>query len=163
MTQKVTISDAGPLHYLILIEALHVLPTLFGIVSIPEVVRAELLHPSAPAAVRKKMSELESWMKLEPVPTAQLWGLHAGESAVISMASTLSEVRILMDDRAGRRVARTQNLEVIGTLGLLEVAAERRLVSLPEAISRLRLTNFHIAQAALERALRKNEAGERRE
>ena len=46
------VSDTTPINYLILIEAIDVLPQLYGRILIPETVRAELLDPNAPAEVR---------------------------------------------------------------------------------------------------------------
>jgi predicted nucleic acid-binding protein len=156
MIPKATISDAGPLHYLILIEAVQILPALFGSIILPEAVHLELLHPSAPEAVRARMKTLPPWIELRNSAGAQLIPrLHSGETAVLSLAATLQPCRILMDDRAARRVAQQRNLEVIGTIGLLEVAAERRLVNLQDAFNRLRSTNFHIAQSAMDLALKR--------
>jgi predicted nucleic acid-binding protein len=157
MIPKTTISDAGPLHYLILIDALSILPALFGTIVVPEIVRTELLHPSAPEAVRATMRILPQWMDLRKTTNTQnLPRLHAGESAVISLAALDQPCRILMDDAEGRRVARQRNFEVIGTIGVLEVAADRGLLQLQNAFDRLRTTNFHIAQSALDQALKRS-------
>ena len=45
-------SDTGPLHSLALIEAIEILPALFGGLVIPETVVEDLSHPEAPVAVR---------------------------------------------------------------------------------------------------------------
>ena len=39
------VADTGPLHYLVLIEVIDILPRLFGRVLIPEIVGAELSRP----------------------------------------------------------------------------------------------------------------------
>jgi hypothetical protein len=44
---------------------------------------------------------------------------------------------MLMDDRAGVAVALRQGLAVTGTLGLLDLAARRRLIDLADAFTRL--------------------------
>jgi len=49
---------------------------------------------------------------------------------------------ILMDDRAGVAVARAKGFAVTGTMGLLDLAARRRLLRPSEAFSRLRAANF---------------------
>jgi predicted nucleic acid-binding protein len=46
------VADTGPLHYLVLIGHVQALAVLFQEIAIPETVRAELAHPSAPVAVR---------------------------------------------------------------------------------------------------------------
>jgi predicted nucleic acid-binding protein len=58
-----------------------------------------------------------------------------------------------MDERAGTMIARAQGFLVTGTLGVLDEAARRRLISLPEAIHRLKRTSFRYPKAVVERLL----------
>jgi predicted nucleic acid-binding protein len=58
----------------------------------------------------------------------------------------------------GAMVARGKGLRVTGTLGVLEVAAERGLVDFAEAIRSLRRTSFRIPEAPLDSLLRKHES-----
>jgi predicted nucleic acid-binding protein len=46
------VADTGPLSYLVLIDAIELLPKLFEKVFTPEAVTAELLDQDAPAVVR---------------------------------------------------------------------------------------------------------------
>lgn len=57
---------------------------------------------------------------------------------------------VLIDERKGVRVARNKGLRVTGTLGLLEMAAERQFVDFVDATQRLQLTNFRSPEALLE-------------
>jgi predicted nucleic acid-binding protein len=68
--------------------------------------------------------------------------LDDGERAALALAAELRADLILMDDRAGVAVARAKGFAVTGTMGLLDLAARRRLLRLSEAFSRLRATNF---------------------
>lgn len=157
MTDGITVSDAGPLHYLILIGELRILPALFGEVFVPDSVRAELLHPNAPEKVRQGMSRPEPWLKIgEDVSAQRLRGLHVGESAAISLSQSLGASNILMDDLAGRRVATTLGLQVFGTVGILEYAANQSLIDLANAFSNLRRTNFHVSDRLLMEALNRH-------
>jgi predicted nucleic acid-binding protein len=54
--------------------------------------------------------------------------LDDGEAAAIALAVATNARAFLIDDRAGRRVARSLNLPVIGTLGVLLAAKQRALV-----------------------------------
>lgn len=42
------VADAGPLHYLVLIDCGEILRDLFDLVLVPFAVRDELMHPRAP-------------------------------------------------------------------------------------------------------------------
>lgn len=52
MSAGIVVADTGPLHYLILIGQIDLLPRLFGAVAVPITVAGELRHPGAPVAVR---------------------------------------------------------------------------------------------------------------
>ena len=58
-----------------------------------------------------------------------------------------------MDDLDGRAAARQLGLLVIGTIGLLERAAEKELIELPKAIAKLRQTNIFISDSLFNDAL----------
>ncbi len=80
------VCDMGPLHYLILIEAEHILSQLFDRVHIPQAVHAELSHPHTPEPVRRWAVALPSWVevkeptKIEDIPLLGRRGLKgAGE------------------------------------------------------------------------------------
>lgn len=47
----IVVADASPLHYLILIEQISVLPTIYGQVMVPSVVCEELQRPQTPEIV----------------------------------------------------------------------------------------------------------------
>ena len=49
---RVVVADAGPIHYLVLIGHIEILPALFEKVIIPFVVPDELARAAAPDAVR---------------------------------------------------------------------------------------------------------------
>ncbi|HEX7376947.1 MAG TPA: DUF3368 domain-containing protein [Pirellulales bacterium] len=61
-----------------------------------------------------------------------------------------------MDDRRARREAESRGLFVAGTVGVLEAAAKRELLSLPDVAAKLRQTNFHVADRVLERVLQED-------
>jgi predicted nucleic acid-binding protein len=61
-----------------------------------------------------------------------------------------------MDERAGTEIARAQGFLVTGTLGVLDEAARRQLISLPEAVERLKETSFRYPKKLVERLLAEN-------
>jgi hypothetical protein len=55
------VADTGPLHYLVLIGEIEILPHLFGDVAIPQVVRDELDRPTTPTSVRSWIGSPPPW------------------------------------------------------------------------------------------------------
>ena len=152
---RIVVADTGPLHYLALIRVIDVLPKLFGSVAVPEAVAGELRHPRAPAAVRTWASTPPTWLAVHVDPAeAPPWPpLDFGERAAIALALALGAELVLVDDRAGTGAARAQGLETVGTIGVLKLAAQRRLIDLPTAFASLRATNFYYPPALLDELL----------
>ena len=156
------VADTGPLNYLILIEAVDILPRLCSPILIPAGVRDELLHPKAPTPVRSWVGYPPAWLhivSLESFRATEQSALHHGERQAIALA-VQQQAGLLIDDREGVLQARKMNLEVIGTLAVLVRASQRGWVQLPEMFRRLRATSFrspvHLMARMLEEdALRK--------
>jgi predicted nucleic acid-binding protein len=53
--------------------------------------------------------------------------------------------------------AQRKGLRVTGTLGILDLAAERGLADFAQAVERLRQTNFRVPQALLDALLEKHQ------
>jgi predicted nucleic acid-binding protein len=79
--------------------------------------------------------------------------LGEGERAAIALAHAIGATLILMDDRAGVAAARSHGLEATGTLGVLVRAASQNLVDLPQAVERLKATNFRYRPELLDTLL----------
>lgn len=62
---SVVVSGTSPLHYLILCDAVEVLPHLFRQVVIPPTVFQELQQPKTPASVRAWMKALPGWVRVQ--------------------------------------------------------------------------------------------------
>jgi predicted nucleic acid-binding protein len=142
---RVVVADTGPLQYLVLIEAIDLLPRLFEAVSVPDIVRDELRHAHTPPAVRSWIESRPSWLQVVPSPPVEglpLPALDDGERAAIALALSLRADLILMDDRAGVAAALTHGFEVTGTLGFLDRAARRGLIDFAASAARLMDTNF---------------------
>lgn len=152
------VSDTSPLNYLVWIELAGILPKLYGAVIIPPEVRVELLASDAPRVVRFWASDLPDWAEVHsPSPAARqdprFASLHPGERAAIALATTLRPDVLLIDERAGTAIARGLGLPVTGTLGILDEAARQSLVSLPDAIDRLKRTSFRYPKSVVARLL----------
>jgi predicted nucleic acid-binding protein len=149
------VSNTSPLNYLILIELQDLLPALFTRVLIPNAVRRELEASGAPEPVRQWMATNTNWLETHPVADvpADFQQLGPGEREAIRLAEITDEVVVLLDERKARLLARDRGLAVSGTLGVLDLAAQRGLVSLPATLDRLERTTFRFSSRLL-RSLR---------
>lgn len=79
------IADTSPLNYLILIDAVRLLPRLYQRVVLPHAAWDELKHPGAPAAVSRWASSLPPWVEVQrariPLSRTQLWPRLEAENA----------------------------------------------------------------------------------
>ena len=152
---RLVIADTSPVNYLILIGHVDLLPRLFERVVLPGVVQSELSHPGALPPVRRWIACPPDWLEVVETPDVEpIAGLHKGEAAAIALAQSLQADLLLIDERDGVRVAKGRGLRVTGTLGVLDLAAERGMVDFDEAIQRLEATSFRRPAALLD-SLRK--------
>jgi predicted nucleic acid-binding protein len=118
---RVVVADATPLHYLILIGAIQVLPRLFERIHVPVEVREELLCEATPPFVRSWMQQPPQWLEIVAAPSAatedaSLAALDLGERAAIALAESIRADVLLIDERAGAILAQQRGLAVTGTL-----------------------------------------------
>lgn len=73
--------------------------------------------------------------------------MDAGEREAIVLAEELNADILLMDERSGREAALKRNLPVVGTLSILERAAEKGLLDFAEILQDLKSNGFFIAPA----------------
>jgi hypothetical protein len=129
------VADAGPVIALAKIDRLGLVEALFQEVWVPETVVHEVL--AKPGAEAKQIeAALRRSIRMARAPAVlpahlEVTGraLDEGEKSVIALAGTLPPpVSVLMDDAAGRAVARQAGLGVLGFAGLLIRAREQGLV-----------------------------------
>jgi predicted nucleic acid-binding protein len=155
---SVVVSDTSPLHYLILCGVDHILPQLFEQVVIPPTVFAELQHPNTPAPVQAWMRSLPAWVAVKtPTSLDPSLDVDAGALEAICLAREIGAAAVLMDDRAGRNAAAQCGLAVIGTLGLLDQAAMRGWIDLPQTLERLQQTNIRVDPKLVEAIIQRHE------
>ena len=147
----IVVADSGPLHYLVLLEHVDLLPRFYGQVLVPEPVASELTAAGAPDIVREWIAKPPTWVDVRPVVfdavSAITDDLDLGERAAIALAETLHADLLLMDEAAGRAEARRRHLRVTGTLGVLRSGAEQGLVNVPDLLERLKATSFYLDEA----------------
>lgn len=151
----IVVSDTSPINYLLLIDQIDLIPGLFQQIIIPDVVRDEMLDPSAPLVLQQWVVNSPSWLSVQTVSgfDATLNALDSGEQAAITLAQTLPADLLIIDERLGRRVASDRGIPIIGTLGILDDAASQGLIELADVITRLQQTNFRISRRIIQNLL----------
>lgn len=150
------VSDTSPVCYLILIEAINLLPQIYGQVIIPMAVHTELSSSKAPEKVRNWLKEKPEWLIVQQVSAtsdATLRRLDIGEREAILLAESLSADVVLIDERAARDVATERGLNVVGLLGVLGAATDRGLIEFNPAIERLQETSMWLSPKLIQKLL----------
>ena len=155
----IVVADTSPLNYLLLIDEIDLLPTLFGHVLIPIAVLRELKHAKTALRVRQWVENPPSWFEVRFATSAlnpALIGLDEGEREAIQLALDLNVSTILIDEAEGRRTAENLHLEVRGTLGILEHGARLGKTNLRHVLSKLDQTSFRMSPAVRAALLARN-------
>jgi predicted nucleic acid-binding protein len=160
----IVVADAGPLQYLVRIEAIDVLSSLYHRVLVPQTVARELQRTNTPASVRAWIVQPPAWCEIRPDPAADptLAFLDPGERAAIPLALSVRADRLLIDDLAGRAEAKRRHLRVTGTLGVLIDAHWSGFLDFEWGIGELRKTNFYLSDEVIALAREELAKGERR-
>jgi predicted nucleic acid-binding protein len=156
----VVVSDSSPLILLSRVGSARLLPALFGEVVIPAVVREEVVT-ARPGALGLADVRDASWLIVDgrSLPEVDL-GLDLGETGAILLAEELGADLLLIDERAGRRVASDRGLAIRGTLGVLVQARQTDILpELRPVLTALIEQGFRLAPPLVAEALRR--VGER--
>jgi uncharacterized protein len=128
----IIVSDTTPISELAKIGRLDLLRDIFGELIIPNEVYSELTAGNHQAVT---VIQSINWIKVCSVgDEKQVSDLHTttklgwGECAAFILAEELGADRLLMDDRAARREEKNRNLPIIGTVGILLLAKQQRLL-----------------------------------
>jgi len=142
----IVVADTGPVNYLIQSGQIDLLPQLYGSLLLPPAVHRELVHPGAPADVRRWANPLPDWARVRsPSDNSRFSELGPGEREAISLALETKAEFLLIDETQGRKAAVACGVRVKGTLGVLEQAADRCLIDLPQAVRRLKATGIFLS------------------
>lgn len=126
---------------------LPLLPQLFVSVLAPPAVQAEFGQPLPWLAVVDVQNH--------PLLAALRTQVDEGEAQAIALALERGEVRIILDDKKARRVARQMGLQMIGTMGVLVRAKHAGLLpAVGPALQALQEAGFRMVPALHHEALR---------
>jgi predicted nucleic acid-binding protein len=129
--------NATPLIALSLVERLDLLPQMFGEVLVPSAVYEEVAVQGRDKPGGRAFTGTD-WIDIR-TPAEQttieplLLGLDEGELQVLLLARSEQPDWVLIDERLGRRVARTMGLSVKGTVGVLLAAFHAGLLTKSQA------------------------------
>jgi predicted nucleic acid-binding protein len=160
-TKRVVI-NASPLITLCRSQLHGLLPQLFEAVYVPDAVWQEVVNGGKDDAAARIVPTLGWLQRLPPVEVAldiQRWNLGAGESAVMHHARELTADRAILDDAAARRCARSINIAMTGTCGVIVLAKRRGLLPKAEpAFRQLQAAGLWLSEELIAALLQ--EAGE---
>ena len=145
----IVVADTSPINYLVLIDAVGVLPELYENIIVPNAVFEELQAAETPEKVREFVKVLPVWFAVKQAAVlldSELSELDAGEREAIALVEELNADALIIDERAGREEAKRRGIFIIGTLGILNSAAEKGLLDLPDALEKLQQTSFRASE-----------------
>jgi predicted nucleic acid-binding protein len=145
------ITDTSPIQYLYQINQLNLLPTLYGQVRMPQAVAYELTQGRAQGILLPNLTFL-SWITLCSVPSSilipDLPNLGAGEREALSLATTIPDSLMILDDALARGYAQQLNIPITGTLGVLLKSKQSGYVdAIAPLLDELDALNFRLASA----------------
>lgn len=157
---SLVVADAGPLIGMARIGRLSLLQSLYGSVVIPPRVFEELkISSDRPGA--KAISEAihSGWIKIAELKspsssTILRLLLDAGEAEAIQLAMEQKARLLHIDDKKGRKTAKSRGIHVIGTGGVLITAKKARLlVEISPILKELASAGYRLSPALCERII----------
>ena len=130
--KRFVVIDASPLIGLATVGGLSWLPKFFDTIYVPETVKSEVL-PGTMARGEDAITQAFEfgWLKVwqEPINPLLDIDLDAGETDCINIAMEYADqVLLVMDERAGRAVAKEIGLKVTGTAAIIGIAKRQGLI-----------------------------------
>ncbi len=165
------IINSSPLIYLGKIGALPFLPKLFTECYTTLFVKKEVLSDEKAPEFSVLKESFSSWLSLKEPTNQQLvdrlkvLNIHTGEASVLALAKELQdksdETVMIIDDLAAREIARTLDLKVTGTIGVLLKSLSSKLIAVEKCKNFLHIlvenTTFRISSALFSKILKEIE------
>ncbi len=148
----IVVSDTVPLRYLIFIDEVNILESLFTKILIPQAVFEDMQRPKTPQKVKDWMNSQPGWLEIRQADISLYTPqkrIGAGQREAFALALELNADAVLLDDNGARVEANRLKLTTIRTLDILERAARQELIDLPQAIAKLAQTNFRLPPQAM--------------
>lgn len=157
--QKIIVSDTSCIAYLIQINLLHLLQTLYREIIIPAAVNDEILQLENKGYILSEFKNAD-WIKIYSTHNLSNVSeyeniLDRGELEAISIAIELEADLLIIDEKLGRVVAKTIGFDITGLLGILITAKNKNLIlSVKKALDELILLGCRISNTLYNIALK---------
>lgn len=156
--RKLVIADAGPLIALARLHQLALLANLFDSVLVTDEVIQECTCRPDFAEASAIAQAIENHLLQRCVAPASHFelALHVdpGEASAVAAALALG-CGVLMDDKAGRRMARNFGVATIGTVGVLALAKQKNhIVAVKPLLDQLTRSGYFLGEALIASALK---------
>lgn len=151
----IIVADASPLVALATCDCLDLLERLFDELKVSKAVFDEVTVNGKPGAEKLSIF-LEGKVEDINLDDYIITGsrLDLGELTAIALCKKLHADYLLIDERAGRRVAKINSIKVIGSLGILVQAKRRNLLpAIKPYIEILRSSKTHFSESLLDSVL----------
>lgn len=134
----IAIINASPIIYLGKIGAITLLPKLFSRCYTTTIVKKEVLRDENVPEFLILEECFSDWLTIKDPSYKQLkkrledLQIHSGEASIIALGKEMQEKAeeniIIIDDLTAREIARTLELKITGTLGIILKALHQRLI-----------------------------------
>ncbi|MDR0866747.1 MAG: DUF3368 domain-containing protein [Candidatus Symbiothrix sp.] len=152
----IIICDSSPIVALAILDQLDLLDQLFKEVVIPQHVFDELAVKGKLEAARITVWAQDKIKEAQDKHLMQSFNmiLDAGESEAISLYWEKEADFLLIDEKRGRKIALYNGIKVIGTLGILLLSKQKRLLaSIKPLLDLLQQSNIRISDKLYKQAL----------
>jgi len=155
--RKLVIADAGPLIAFARLGQLELLTQIFAQVLVTEEVFTECTcrsdYPEAKPILEAARNKLIQRCAPPPFQLELAMHVDAGEASAIAAAADWS-CAVLMDDKAGRRMAKNFGVTSISTVGVLVLAKQKNLLpSIKPLLDQLTASGYFLGDKLIASAL----------
>jgi predicted nucleic acid-binding protein len=155
---KPAVINASPLIFLANAGLIDLIKLAGKPLNIPKMVVEEIYSfgHADPAVSAVKQTELFNIVETDPTPPIiERWDLGRGETSVLNWAYNNPDTTAILDDLAARRCANLLGIRVHGTLGLILLGKQRKII--PEVkpiLEQLRKSGMYLSDQVISRALK---------
>ncbi len=143
---KKIVVNASPLIVLFKAGLEYILSDLFDTIVVPDWVINEI---KAGTDLVSKKIETVKWLSIKKVVLSENiieWNLGKGETAVISYALKNTDFKVVIDDKAARKCAKTNSVKILGTGHILVLAARQGVIAdFDKALSEVRQAGLWVS------------------